>query len=108
GVSLCYYGNAAGLEFDFIVEAGADPRPITIAFDGAENIRIDESGDLVLRIRTREIRQHRPFVYQRDGTKTIPVAGGYRLLEQNRVGFVLGDYDPQRTLVLDPVLSYST
>jgi len=36
------------MEYDFVVSPGVDPSGITIRFDGAESIRLDERGDLVL------------------------------------------------------------
>ena len=34
--------------------------------------------------------------------------GGYRLLAEGKVGFILEAYDPTQTLFIDPILSYST
>jgi hypothetical protein len=36
------------------------------------------------------------------------IAGGFRQVAGNKIGFTIGDYDPSRELVIDPVLSYST
>jgi hypothetical protein len=49
-----------------------------------------------------------PVIYQEMGGERQEVIGGYRL-HGDRVGFVLGAYDPARPLVIDPVvLAYST
>jgi len=48
GVDLIYYGNQRKLEYDFVVAPGADPDLIKLKFDGAEGMRVDEDGDLVL------------------------------------------------------------
>ena len=107
GVDLVYYGNQRRLEYDFLVKPGANPGAIRLGFDGADRISIDKGGDLVLSLQGREIRQHRPVIYQQlDGVRK-PVSGGYQLLAKNEVGFSLGDYDQSKPLVIDPVLSYS-
>jgi hypothetical protein len=42
GIDVVFYGSEGQLEYDFIVSPGADPKAITLAFKGAENIRLDE------------------------------------------------------------------
>src|SRR5881275_3237430 len=48
GVNLVYYGNQGRLEYDFVVAPGADPRAITLSVEGAESVRLNRHGDLVL------------------------------------------------------------
>jgi hypothetical protein len=51
---------------------------------------------------------HKPLVYQElDGHKQS-VDGAFVLQSQHEVGFQIGSYDATRSLVIDPVLSYST
>jgi hypothetical protein len=102
-----YYGNQGRLEYDFIVNPGADPGTITLAFTGG---RIDtkKDGDLVLATAGGSMSMHRPYIYQEiDGAKR-PVAGGYAKRADGRIGFAVGPYDRARPLVIDPVLLYST
>ncbi len=47
-------------------------------------------------------------VYQKIGDQQRPVKGRFVLRSTNEVGFEIGDYDRSRTLVIDPVLVYST
>jgi uncharacterized repeat protein (TIGR01451 family) len=47
-------------------------------------------------------------VYQEKNGKRQTISGHYVLKSQNTVGFVLGDYDPHKRLIIDPVLRYST
>lgn len=65
GIGLVYYGtDQAQLEYDFVVAPGADPNAIRLGIDGAEEIRVDEGGDLVVETEGGEIRFHKPVVYQ--------------------------------------------
>jgi hypothetical protein len=66
GVDLVYYGNQRELEFDFVVAPGADPDSIRLAYEGVEDLRLEPGGDLVLRTKLGEIRQHSPAVYQEE------------------------------------------
>jgi hypothetical protein len=108
GIDAVYYGNQSQLEYDFVVAPGADPKQIQLSFDGADSLRIDEKGDLVLSIAGSEVRQHKPVVYQEANGGRQSVEGRYVVKSENEVGFELGAYDATRTLVIDPVLSYAT
>ena len=108
GIDLVYYGADRELEYDFVVAPGADSRQIELAYEGADKIRVEDNGDLVLEVNGRTIRQLRPKVYQMIGSKKQEIAAGYRIRNGNRVEFALAKYDRKRQLVIDPVLQYST
>jgi hypothetical protein len=132
GIDLAYYAQGANLEYDFVLAPGAAPEQIMLRYAGAESLELDPTGDLLLHLHGSTVRQERPLVYQeREGRREL-VDGGYALVnpaahdcdergdfcsgaqlpnEQNdepRVAFWLGDYDPDRPLVIDPTLVYST
>ena len=107
GVSLVFYGTERQLEYDFVVAPGADPAAVVLAFDGADGVRLDGDGDLVLATGAGEIRLHRPVIYQEAGGERRPVEGGY-VLDGQRVRFRVAAWDASRPLVIDPVLGYST
>jgi len=108
GVDLVYYGNQRQLEYDFIVAPGADPQSIKLRFEGADRLEVDAQGDLVLHTAGGTVRQHKPVIYQEiDGVRR-DIAGGYVLGETRSVSFKVAAYDRSRTLVIDPVLVYST
>jgi len=108
GVDLLYYGTQQQLEYDLVLNAGADPAAITFAFEGADHVRIDATGDLVLTTAAGEIRQHKPIVYQEPNGHRETIAARYELRGKNEVGFEIGAYDRSRQLVIDPVIVYST
>jgi hypothetical protein len=107
GIDLVYYGSQGHLEYDFQVAPGSDARTIQLGFEGARSVKVD-SGDLVLATDAGDVRLEAPRVYQVDGNARKPVAGHFALLAADRVGFEIGNYDRTKTLVIDPVLSYST
>ena len=108
GVDLVYYSTQGRqLEYDFVVDAGADPNQIKFSFAGADQLELLD-GDLVIRTKDREIRMHKPVVYQeKDGTREL-IAGQYTLNDERELAFEIGAYDKTRELVIDPVLAYST
>ncbi|MGH9769874.1 MAG: SBBP repeat-containing protein, partial [Blastocatellia bacterium] len=107
GIDLIFYGNQRQLEYDFVVEPGADPNVIELSFDGAERLRIDQNGDLVLGTPGGEVRQSKPVIYQEVNGQRRGVNGRYTIHNQT-VGFKVATYDRSRRLVIDPVMVYST
>jgi hypothetical protein len=130
GIDLLYYGNQGQLEYDFVVAPGADPNQIKLSFAGVNAMRVDAaSGDLVLKLGNDEVRLRKPAVYQpavaatlrldarhafppceitRHSSVAAALDGTFVLANDNEVAFRVAGYDPKRTLVIDPVLSYST
>src|SRR5262249_2620015 len=108
GVDLVYYGSQRMLEYDFIVASGADPKAITLTFEGHESMEVDGQGDLILKTAGGEGRLRKPLVYQEPDGRRIPIPGDYVIKGTRQVGFQLAAYDSTSPLVIDPVLVYST
>jgi Bacterial Ig-like domain (group 3)/Beta-propeller repeat len=108
GVDLVYYGAQRRLEYDFIVAPGADPARIRLAVSGVDTLRMDATGDLVLRTSSGALRLHKPLIYQEVGGVRREVAGNYVLRGRRQAGIRVAAYDARRPLVIDPGLSYST
>jgi len=108
GVNLTWYGDQGALEYDFVVAPGAEPGVISLGFAGAESVRVNEAGDLVLAVSDGEVIQHAPTMYQDLDGKKHPVTGRFLLRNDNSVGFEVGAYDRGSPLVIDPVIGYST
>ena len=108
GVDLIYYGNQQQLEYDFVVSAGADPRQIRFAFEGADKPEINADGELVLHTPLGEVQQKKPLLYQEEGGARREVEGRYVVGGAGDVSFEVGEYDRGKELVIDPVLLYST
>ena len=107
GIDLSFYGNQGRIEYDYIVHPGADPARIQMAYEGADSLHLNPAGDLVLSTRLGDLVQHKPFVYQlRDGRKE-EVAASYRV-HGMQAAVELADYDHDRDILVDPVLTYST
>jgi hypothetical protein len=108
GIDLVYYGNHRQLEYDFAISPGADPSQIQFQIRGANQIRLDGEGDLVLGTAIGTLRFQTPVVYQELGGVRVPVKGSYVLRDSSHVAFRLASYDSSKALVIDPVLVYST
>jgi Chitobiase/beta-hexosaminidase C-terminal domain/Beta-propeller repeat len=113
GIDLVFYGNPNHLEYDFRLQAHADPSQIGLALGGVDSFATDEEGNLVLRSHERSLRLLKPIAYQLDSSgKRVSIKAVYRVSNEGPTGapvvtFALGDYDHSRPLTIDPVLDYS-
>ena len=137
GIDLVYYGNQGQLEYDLIVAPGADPSQIKLALDGAEQIAVDEQGDLVLSLpqsinEILQMESRRPSVCTspssiRWGLTATNISLPARMYswplrphllvlrplalhasERPQVTFQVAAYDASQPLIIDPVLSWAT
>jgi photosystem II stability/assembly factor-like uncharacterized protein len=104
GIDVVFYQDHSNLEFDFVVAAGADPRRISLAIEGA---RVQPASDGDLKIGP--VRLHRPSIYQESaGGARQNISGDFRLSGAHRLRFALDRYDRSRPLVIDPEILFST
>ena len=87
GVDLVFHGSdERQLEYDFIVDPGADPRVIRLHFEGANRLTIDAAGNLVISMAGGDLMERAPVAYQEiDGVRR-PVAARYELHGKNEIG----------------------
>jgi len=108
GIDIHYYGNHRQLEYDFVLNPGADPQNIALSFEGTQGLAIDSMGNLAMDSDAGKVTLLKPSIYQMVGGQKKPVKGGYVLRPNHSVGVELGAYDPTKSLVVDPVLVYSS
>jgi uncharacterized protein (TIGR03437 family) len=107
GVDVVYYVKDGRLEYDLELARGADPGRIRLRVEGAQALRVDDTGDLVIATAGGELCQHRPIVYQESNGARRQVAGRYEL-RGTEVRFAVGKYDRSQPLVIDPALTWAT
>jgi hypothetical protein len=122
GVDLIYYGNQGQLEYDFVVQPGADFSRIVLDVgveptpDQAHQalLQIAENGDLLVGAEGGQIILQKPTIYQpgaNNGRRTADkqiIEGKYVLVGAHQVGFQVAAYDHSKPLVIDPTVVYST
>lgn len=107
GIDVVYRGGAAGLEYDLVLAPGARPDTIRLAFEGADGLKVDPDGGLIIKTSGGEIRQPRPLVYQESGDHRVAIDCRYSLGSDQQVGFEVAAHNPALSLTIDPVLIYS-
>ena len=108
GIDLLYYGNNRQVEYDFVVAPGADASKIQFSVKGADALNVDADGNLVLTKGTNQLHFQSPAIYQQVNGSRVKVAGNYTLKDSTHIGFTVAPHDTSKTLVIDPVLVYST
>ena len=108
GVDEVLHPAGTRFEYDLLVSPRAEPSRIRLAFDGADAMRLNDEGSLILDTAAGAIEQRAPAVYQEiDGVRR-DIAGRYVVTGPREVGFDIPAYDRTRALVIDPVVAYST
>ena len=109
GIDAILHEREGQVELDFEVSPGADPSRVSLAFDGADEIRVEADGRLALRVAEEWFYFSAPEVYQRRGDTRELLDARYQQAEQTRVVFAFSQHDATRPLVIDPVfLGFST
>ena len=108
GVDAVFYGKDGEIEYDLEVAPGANLDTLRFTFDGAASMHRDRNGDLVLRVGNRTVRQRLPKVYQNSATGRRLLAASYVIHPDKTISYRVSGVDRTLSLVIDPVLSYST
>ena len=107
GVDLIYHGSSGRFESDFIVAPHHDPREIVLSVKGGV-CKLSSDGDvLVQQTSGASFRLRKPTAYQLIAGVRKEISSAYSL-DRNRVRFSVGPFDSSQTLVIDPVVVYST
>ena len=112
GIDLVYSGTLNRMKYEFVVQPGADPSLIKLAYRGAEGVRLTDSGRLAVSTPAGGFEDDVPVAWQdaRGSRTDVPVAHVLRSEEVVEgsssyvVGFQVGEYDNRLPLVLDPAV----
>src|SRR5579863_133758 len=106
GVDLVAYGNEEGIEYDIRLAPGVDANKVRLQISGADAMRLDAAGNLLVQSGPNEIRMRKPRMYEEHPRgERRSVEGGYLLRADGTVGFSAAPHDTGATLVIDPSLS---
>src|SRR6185369_143467 len=108
GIDVVYYGSQQELEYDFVIGRGANPKLIRFSVEGADQVRLDKTGKLLLSLKHGEVSLNKPVIYQLDENGSRREVKGTYVVNGNEVRFKLDRFNSGKALIIDPVLSYST
>jgi hypothetical protein len=117
GLDVVFYGNDEGVEYDLRLAPHTDVSKLRLHLSGADDMRLADDGDLLLRVGHSELRMRRPQVYEQrpSPTHAFPqslhrphprrIGGQYVIQADGSIGFRVGPHEPNATLLIDPSLS---
>lgn len=100
--SVRYYKGSRGIEFDIELKPGAAVFNVSLQAPSAK-LSIGPGGELLA---DGQSIAAKPVAYQVgvSGTRSV-VPAAYQLLDDHRIGFSVGAYDPSRALIIDPIIT---
>jgi len=104
GIDLRLKAYGDNVEKLFRVRAGAHPADIKVKLTGADRLNINIDGELEAETELGVVIFTKPVAYQREGGRTRFVDVAY-VIRGTEYGVTLGDYDKDKTLVIDPLLA---
>ncbi len=107
GIDLVYRLKEGSIKYDLIVHPGADPSDIRIRIDGANGLSINLQGDLVIGTDYWDIIDSGLISYYGDGSGG-PIPVKFVLMNECEYNINLGAFDKRRSVVIDPLIDYST
>lgn len=112
GVDLKFYGAGQQLEYDIIVQPGADPYQVRFRLEGIRSLAVTPAGDLAVTLPGgQHFLQKKPLVYQESGGQRVRREGKYKVYPWGTAweyGFEVAAYDRNQALLIDPMIVYST
>ncbi len=104
-IDVRYYSDGTNMKYDFIVHPGGNPSEIAMQYDGPELSLKDKQ--LIIKTSVAEIKELSPYSYQKLPKGQQEVDCRY-VLKNNVVRFDVRKYDPNETLIIDPILIFSS
>jgi hypothetical protein len=100
------------LKYEFHVHPGASPSDIQLAYGGADGLALSDAGGLQIATPLGTLEDSVPLSYQEIDGADVPVTSRYVLDDHadanGRFSFDVGDYRPDRELIIDPGVQYTT
>jgi len=107
GINIKYYFEGNSIRYDYILKPGSDLTLLKLKFEGQESIRINETGELIIKTSLGEVTNGKLFSYQNDNGTKIEIACRFVQTEDGTISIKAVGYDKTKELIIDPLV-YST
>jgi len=104
GVELKLKASEKTVEKLFYIAPGVDLEQVKVELEGARGLRLSDGGEILVETDLGELKLSKPVAWQEKEGEKLLVQASYRLLSENRYGFVVAGVDPSLPLIIDPIL----
>ncbi len=102
GIDLKYLATSSGAKYEFIVQPGADPNDVRFSYSNYDSLMVSH---LSISVKCDERLFYDNGLVVKQGEQVINAE--FIELEGGLIGVQVGEYDPDQTLIIDPLV-YST
>lgn len=106
-IDVKYYFDGKNIRYDYIVKPGADISKLRMKFEGQEAVRVNESGELVIKTSLGEVTNGKLYSYQNNNDKQQEIACNFEKNQDGSISLNVNNYDKTKDLIIDPLI-YST
>lgn len=96
GIDILYYESEGTIKWEFQVSSKKSLDKILLNFQGANNIYLDEEGNININIKENILKILNPRVTQEDGS--CEVTGNFEINEEGKVKFCIQNYENEKNL----------
>lgn len=108
GIDVLVHTKRGVLEYDLLVEPGADLDSVRIRCEGISGMEVTADGALLLRTPLGVVRQPSPRTWEvKQSGVRVTVPCRYRIVDGQRFGFAVAGRTPGASLVVDPGIIWS-
>lgn len=106
GIDWKIYSYEGELKHEFVLKPQAEVSDIRLLYSGVQNKELRD-GNLILTLAFGEVVEQKPYAYQLIDGRKVEVDVAFELFD-DAVGYIVGNYDKNNELVIDPALIFST
>ena len=103
GIDLVFYHGPSGIKYDWEVHPGADPTVIQVKFGGVDKV-VAARKALKMFFGEHLLKEELPRAYA--GNRDVTAQ--YKVVGPTEIGYVLGEFETEEKLVIDPTYVFST
>jgi gliding motility-associated-like protein len=106
-IDLRYYTENDQLKYDLVVHPGGNPDNIILKYKGADQLTV-KSGQISIHTSVGDVKEMIPRTYQFSSEGNKDVECTYKMGPDQTVRFRVSNYSPSATLIIDPILVFSS
>lgn len=107
-IDIRYFSENGRLKYDLIVHPGGDINKIALRYTGVDKLSI-RNKELIIKTSVGDVKELYPYSFQFDNMKgRKEVECNYQLVGENTVKFSVKNYSKEATLIIDPILIFSS